>query len=112
MQLMSKQDEMSNLILQTVISICVSEFSEIKLLPVGSLNKYYYALTREIRNSANIKINDRNEYTIDLTIAISATPDILGACKKLQLAIKEEIEIITGCKVSNVNLSIEGIWKK
>ncbi|MGD7051878.1 Asp23/Gls24 family envelope stress response protein [Sutcliffiella horikoshii] len=106
------QEEMSNMLLQTVIAICISDIDDFKLLPPRSVGRLYSILNRDEINRALIHYNDENNLSIDLFVAIVYNKCIPQKCKELQQLIKNEIEIITGQTVSAVHIHVDAIWVK
>ncbi|NLP50828.1 Asp23/Gls24 family envelope stress response protein [Bacillus sp. RO1] len=106
------QEEMSNMLLQTVISICVSDIGDIKLLPPRSVGKLYSIINRDQINHAVINYNEENKLCIELFVAVVYNKCIPQKCKELQALIKKEIEVITGETVSEVNIYVDHIWIK
>ncbi|MGD6871724.1 Asp23/Gls24 family envelope stress response protein [Sutcliffiella horikoshii] len=106
------QEEMSNMLLQTVIAICISDTGDFKLLPPRSVGRLYSILIRDEINRALIHYDDENNLSIDLFVAIVYNKCIPQKCKELQQLIKNEIEIITGQTVSAIHIYVDAICVK
>ncbi|WP_404449919.1 Asp23/Gls24 family envelope stress response protein [Sutcliffiella horikoshii] len=106
------QEQMSNMLLQTVISICVSDIGDIKLLAPRSVGKLYSIINRDQDNRAVINFDAENKLNIDLFIAIAYNKCIPEKCQELQQLIKKEIEVITGQTVSSIHIYVDAIWIK
>ncbi|CAG9619844.1 Asp23/Gls24 family envelope stress response protein [Sutcliffiella rhizosphaerae] len=107
-----EKHEVSTLILQTIIFICVTEETNVKILPPRFMKKFYAIINKEFQHSAVIHFADEKVIDIDLFIAVEYHQPILEVCRMLQLKIKNEIEILTGYHVRNVHISVDGLWKK
>ncbi|KMJ58505.1 hypothetical protein AB685_11525 [Bacillus sp. LL01] len=110
LELKKGHEEMSNMLLQTVISICVNDIDGIKTLPPRLLGKFYSMLSRDQLNSAVIHHDIEDNIIIDIFIAVKYNQCIPKKIKELQQLIKEEIEVITGFKVQAVNVYVDGLW--
>lgn len=112
LELKKSQAEMSNMLLQTVISICVSDIGGIKTLPPRLLGKFYSILSKDQLNSAVIQYDNQLNITIDIFIEVEYNQCIPVKVKELQELIKKEIEVITGYLVKAVNVYVDGLWIK
>lgn len=112
LELKKSQAEMSNMLLQTVISICVSDIGGIKTLPPRLLGKFYSILSKDQLNSAVIQYDNQLNITIDIFIEVEYNQCIPVKVKELQELIKKEIEVITGYSVKAVNVYVDGLWIK
>ncbi len=112
LELKKSQAEMSNMLLQTVISICVSDIGGIKTLPPRLLGKFYSILSKDQLNNAVIQFDIQNNITIDIFIEVEYNECIPMKVQELQQLIKKEIEVITGYTVKAVNVYVDGLWVK
>jgi uncharacterized alkaline shock family protein YloU len=112
LELKKEQEEMGNMLLQTIISICISDIGGIRMLPPRNLSKLYSIIYKEFSNTAIISFTDKNEVTVEVFIGVEYDLSIPEKCKKLQLLIKQEIEVITGYTVKAVNVNVDEILKK
>jgi uncharacterized alkaline shock family protein YloU len=112
LELKKSQADMSNLLLQTVISICVTEIGGVKTLPPRLLGKFYSILSKDQLNNAVIQYDMDNNIIIDTFIEVEYSQCIPMKVQELQLLIKKEIEVITGYTVKEVNVYVDGIWVK
>ncbi|MCG1020513.1 Asp23/Gls24 family envelope stress response protein [Sutcliffiella horikoshii] len=112
LELKKSQTDMSNMLLQTVISICVTDIGGIKSLPPRLLGKFYSILSKDQLNNAVIQYDMDNNIIIDIFIEVEYNQRIPMKVQELQQLIKKEIEVITGYTVKEVNVYVDGIWVK
>lgn len=112
LELKKSQTDMSNMLLQTVISICVTDIGGIKSLPPRLLGKFYSILSKDQLNNAVIQYDLDNNIIIDIFIEVEYNQRIPMKVQELQQLIKKEIEVITGYTVKEVNVYVDGIWVK
>ncbi|WP_339145692.1 MULTISPECIES: Asp23/Gls24 family envelope stress response protein [unclassified Sutcliffiella] len=112
LELKKSQTDMSNMLLQTVISICVTDIGGIKTLPPRLLGKFYSILSKDQLNNAVIQYDMENNINIDIFIEVEYSQCIPMKVQELQKLIKQEIEVITGYTVKAVNVYVDGIWVK
>lgn len=112
LELKKSQTDMSNMLLQTVISICVTDIGGIKSLPPRLLGKFYSILSKDQLNNAVIQYDMDNNIIIDIFIEVEYNQRIPMKVQELQQLIKNEIEVITGYTVKEVNVYVDGIWVK
>lgn len=104
---LKKNADVSTMLLQTVISICVSDIGGIRTLPPRLLGKFYSIIRKDHLNNAIIQYDSDDNILVDIFIEVDYDQCILLKAQDLQQLIKNEIEIITGNTVKAVNVYVD-----
>ncbi|WP_223700357.1 Asp23/Gls24 family envelope stress response protein [Sutcliffiella deserti] len=108
MKINSDSVGMSNILIQTIISICVSEINDIEQIPPRLFGKVSLSIVHKEDKMAKIQFIKENVVSLEVLVAVKYNTSIPENCKILQKLIKDEIELITGYTVHSVNISVIG----
>ncbi|WP_017753595.1 Asp23/Gls24 family envelope stress response protein [Calidifontibacillus oryziterrae] len=95
-----------------IAAIVIDDMDEIATTVSNIKDDFIRVVNRKGNQKGIIVDNNEEEVSIDVRISVYLGTNICELCKGLQQKISEEIEVMTGIKVANVNVYVDSVKVK